>query len=313
MSASTHGSVLTAPADVSAPVVARQVVAYEHQSLARAATRRFLRHRLAVLGVALLTVIVLMAVFADVISNKPFFTDVKAVSQAPSANHLLGTDRSGRDVLARVVHGARTSLVVGIGAVAIYVTIGTLLGGIAGLRGGRVDFFIMRIVDTLMSIPTLLLVIVFVAAVGPSLGSVVAVIGLLGWPGACRLVRGQLLSLREAEFVLAARVIGVSSGQILIRHMIPNLVSSLAVLATFGVASAIILEAGLSFLGLGVKVPIPSWGEMTNAAQSPSALIDTPWLWIAPGIAIALTVLSVNFIGDGLRDALNPRASRQGT
>jgi len=304
---------LTAPADVSAPVVARQVVAYEHQSLARAATRRFLRHRLAVLGVALLTVIVLMAVFADVISNKPFFTDVKAVSQAPSANHLLGTDRSGRDVLARVVHGARTSLVVGIGAVAIYVTIGTLLGGIAGLRGGRVDFFIMRIVDTLMSIPTLLLVIVFVAAVGPSLGSVVAVIGLLGWPGACRLVRGQLLSLREAEFVLAARVIGVSSGQILIRHMIPNLVSSLAVLATFGVASAIILEAGLSFLGLGVKVPIPSWGEMINAAQSPSVLIDTPWLWIAPGIAIALTVLSVNFIGDGLRDALNPRASRQGT
>jgi len=306
---------LTAPADATAPaleVIPRQVVVYEHQSLARAATRRFLRHRLAVLGLVMLSVIVLMAVLADLISNKPFFTDVKAVSQAPSAAHLLGTDRSGRDVLARVVHGARTSLVVGIGAVAIYVTIGTLLGGIAGLRGGRVDFFIMRIVDTLMSIPTLLLVIVFVAAVGPSLASVVAVIGLLGWPGACRLVRGQLLSLREAEFVLAARVIGVSSSQILIRHMIPNLVSSLAVLATFGVASAIILEAGLSFLGLGVKVPIPSWGEMINAAQSPSVLIDTPWLWIAPGVAIALTVLSVNFIGDGLRDALNPRATRQG-
>jgi len=299
---------LTAPADA---VVARQVVAYEHQSLARAAMRRFLRHRLAVIGVVLLSVIVLMAVFADAISSKPFFTDVKAVSQPPSANHLLGTDRSGRDVWARVVHGARTSLVVGIGAVAIYVTIGTLLGGLAGLRGGRVDFFIMRIVDTLMSIPTLLLVIVFVAAVGPSLASVVAVIGLLGWPGACRLVRGQLLSLREAELVLAARVIGVSSSQILIRHMIPNLISSLAVLATFGVASAIILEAGLSFLGLGVKVPIPSWGEMINAAQSPTVLIDTPWLWIAPGVAIALTVLSVNFIGDGLRDALDPRAVRR--
>jgi len=300
---------LTAPADA---VVARQVVAYEHQSLAKAAGRRFLRHRLAVIGLVLLAFVVLLAVFADVISSKPFFTDVKAVSQPPSALHLLGTDRSGRDVWARVVHGARTSLVVGIGAVAIYVTIGTLLGGLAGLRGGRVDFFIMRIVDTLMSIPTLLLVIVFVAAVGPSLASVVAVIGLLGWPGACRLVRGQLLSLREAEFVLAARVIGVSSSQILIRHMIPNLISSLAVLATFGVASAIILEAGLSFLGLGVKVPIPSWGEMINAAQSPSVLIDTPWLWVAPGIAIALTVLSVNFIGDGLRDALNPRATRKG-
>ena len=289
-----------------------QIAVVEHQSLARAALRRFLRHRLAVIGLALLTVIILMALFADVISNKPFFTDVKAVSQPPSAAHLLGTDRSGRDVLARVVHGARTSLVVGLGAVAIYVAIGTVLGGLAGLLGGWVDFAVMRAVDTLMSIPTLLLVIVFVAAVGPSLGSVIAVIGLLGWPGACRLVRGQLLALREAEFIMAARVVGVSTMSILFRHLIPNIVSSLAVLATFGVASAIILEAGLSFLGLGVKVPIPSWGEMINAAQSPTVLIDTPWLWISPGVAIALTVLSVNFIGDGLRDALDPRAIRRG-
>jgi peptide/nickel transport system permease protein len=308
MSGSTRGFTLAAPPDA----VPLQVVAVEHQSLARAALRRFLRHRLAVIGMVLLTAIVFMAVFADVISSKPFFTDVKAVSQPPSALHLLGTDRSGRDVWARVVHGARTSLVVGLGAVAIYVTIGTVLGGLAGLLGGSVDFLIMRAVDTLMSIPTLLLVIVFVAAVGPSLASVVSVIGLLGWPGACRLVRGQILALREAEFVVAARVVGVSTGGILVRHLIPNIVSSLAVLATFGVASAIILEAGLSFLGLGVKVPIPSWGEMINAAQSPTVLIDTPWLWISPGIAIALTVLSVNFIGDGLRDALNPRAVRRG-
>ncbi len=167
----------------------------------------------------------------------------------------------------------------------------------------------MRATDTLMSIPTLLLVIVFVSVVGPSLLSVVAVIGLLGWPGACRLVRGQFLSLRESEFITAARVVGVSrSRDPDVRHLIPNIVSSLAVLATFGVASAIILEAGLSFLGLGVRIPTPSWGEMINAAQSPTVLIDTPWLWIAPGIAIALTVLSVNFIGDGLRDALDPRA-----
>jgi peptide/nickel transport system permease protein len=169
----------------------------------------------------------------------------------------------------------------------------------------------MRATDTLMAIPTLLLVIVFVSVVGPSLGSVVAVIGLLGWPGACRLVRGQLLSLRESEFVTAARVIGVSSPQILVRHLLPNIVSSLAVLATFGVASAIILEAGLSFLGLGVGVPVPSWGDMINAAQSPTVLLDEPWLWISPGIAIALTVLAVNFIGDGLRDALDPRSTRR--
>jgi peptide/nickel transport system permease protein len=288
-----------------------QVVAAGHESLARTTLRRFLRHRLAVLGTAVLVVIVLMAVFADVISSKPFFTDVNAIRQPPGPEHLLGTDRSGRDVWARLVHGARTSLIVGLGAVSIYVTIGMILGGIAGMVGGLVDQLIMRATDTLMSIPTLLLVIVFVAAVGPSLASVVAVIGLLGWPGACRLVRGQLLSLREAEFVTAARVVGVSNGQILTRHLIPNIVGSLTVLATFGVASAIILEAGLSFLGLGVKIPVPSWGEMINAAQSPTVLIDTPWLWVSPGVAIALTVLAVNFIGDGLRDALDPRALRR--
>ena len=282
-----------------------------HESLARITVRRFLRHRLAVIGTVVLTVIVLMAVLADVVSSKPYFTDVTAIRQPPSAEHILGTDRSGRDVWARLVHGARTSLIVGLGAVSIYVTIGMILGGIAGLAGGIVDQLIMRATDTLMSIPTLLLVIVFVAAVGPSLASVVAVIGLLGWPGACRLVRGQLLSLREAEFITAARVVGVSNSQILTRHLIPNIVGSLTVLATFGVASAIILEAGLSFLGLGVKIPIPSWGEMINAAQSPTVLIDTPWLWISPGVAIALTVLAVNFIGDGLRDALDPRALRR--
>ena len=294
-----------------APATAQQVVVAEHTSLTRMAIRRFLRHRLAVIGTVILVVIIAMALFADFISSRPFFTDVKAVNQPPSVEHLLGTDRSGRDVWARVVHGARTSLVVGLGAVALYVVIGTVLGGLAGMLVGWVDNLIMRATDTLMSIPTLLLVIVFVAAVGPSLGSVVTVIGLLGWPGAARLVRGQLLSLREAEFVTAARVVGVSNKNILLRHLIPNIVSSLAVLATFGVASAIILEAGLSFLGLGVKIPIPSWGEMINAAQSPSVLIDTPWLWIAPGVAIAMTVLAVNFIGDGLRDALDPRTTKR--
>jgi len=284
----------------------------EHTSLARAAARRFLRHRLAVIGVLVLVAVILMAVLADLVSSHPFSTDVAAINKPPSAAHLLGTDRSGRDVWARLVHGARTSLTVGLGAVALYVMIGTILGGIAGMVGGTVDQLIMRATDTLMSIPTLLLVIVFVSVVGPSLGSVVAVIGLLGWPGACRLVRGQLLSLREAEFVAAARVVGVSGPNILVRHLLPNIVSSLAVLATFGVASAIILEAGLSFLGLGVGVPVPSWGDMINAAQSPTVLIDEPWLWLSPGIAIAITVLAVNFIGDGLRDALDPRSTRRG-
>ena len=288
-----------------------QIVVIEHVSLTRAAIRRFLRHRLAVIGTIILLLVIAMAVFADFISSRPFFTDVTAVSKPPSPDHILGTDRSGRDVWARIAHGARTSLTVGLGAVSLYVIIGTVLGGLAGMLGGWVDNLIMRATDTLMSIPTLLLVIVFVSAVGPSLGSVLTVIGLLGWPSAARLVRGQLLSLREAEFITAARVVGVSNRSILARHLIPNIVSSLAVLATFGVANAIILEAGLSFLGLGGKIPVPSWGEMINAAQSPSVLIDTPWLWISPGVAIAVTVLAVNFIGDGLRDALDPRAVRR--
>ena len=292
--------------------VGAQVVTVEHTSLARAALRRFLRHRLAVIGTVILLGVIMMAVFADFVSSHPFYTDVDAVSKPPSAAHLLGTDRSGRDVWARLVFGARTSLTVGLGAVSIYVFIGTVLGGIAGMLGGVVDQLIMRATDTLMSIPSLLLVIVFVSVVGPSLGSVVAVIGLLGWPGACRLVRGQILALREAEFVTAARVVGVSNVNILVRHLLPNIVSSLAVLATFGVASAIVLEAGLSFLGLGVGIPTPSWGDMINAAQSPTVLLDEPWLWISPGVAIALTVLAVNFIGDGLRDALDPRSNRRG-
>jgi peptide/nickel transport system permease protein len=260
----------------------------------------------------MLVVIVAMAILAPFITNnQPFFTDMTAVSKGPGPAHLLGTDRSGRDVWARLLFGAQTSLIVGLGAVAIYVTIGTILGGLAGLFGGVVDQAIMRATDTLMSIPTLLIVIVFVTAVGPSLGSVVAVIGLLGWPGAARLVRGQLLGLREAEFVTAARVVGVGNRSILLHHLLPNIMSSLAVLATFGIASAIILEAALSFLGLGVQIPTASWGGMINEAQSPAVLIDLPWLWLAPGIAIALTVMSVNFIGDGLRDALDPRSARR--
>ena len=260
----------------------------------------------------MLTVIVLAAVLAPLITNnRPFFTDLNVVGSPPGPGHLLGTDRSGRDVWARLVFGAQTSLIVGLGAVTLYVIIGMLLGGIAGLFGGSVDQLIMRATDTLMSIPTLLLVIVFVTALGPSLLSVLLVIGLLGWPGAARLVRGQLLSLREAEYITAARVVGVGNRQILLRHLLPNILSSLAVLATFGVANAIILEASLSFLGLGVRIPVPSWGGMINEAQSPSVLIDLPWLWLAPGAAIALTVLAVNFIGDGLRDALDPRSTRR--
>ncbi|MEO6208407.1 MAG: ABC transporter permease [Candidatus Limnocylindrales bacterium] len=296
-----------------APASAVQVAIALHEGLARQAARRFLRHRLAVMGSVILLLVAGIAVFLPaLVPLDPLQTDYSNIRGAPGPGHILGGDLSGRDVLARVVHGARVSLLVGFGAVAVYVTIGTILGLIAGFLGGLADQVIMRLTDTVMSIPTLLLVIVFVSVVGPGLTSVIVVIGLLGWPITTRLVRGQLLSMREAEFVTAARVIGVPTRMIAMRHLLPNLVGPLTVVATFGVATAILLEASLSFLGLGVRPPVPSLGEMINAAKAPSTLQGLPWIWIPPGIVIALIVLAVNFVGDGLRDALDPRSARRG-
>jgi peptide/nickel transport system permease protein len=277
------------------------------------ALRRFLRHRPAIVGAIILVIIVAGAIFAPFIAPQdPTRTNLQIVDQPPSVQHWLGGDRSGRDIWSRVVYGTRVSLVVGFGAVGLYVLIGTLLGLISGFAGGAIDQFLMRLTDTVLSIPTLLLVIVFASVVGPSLYSVIAAIGLLGWPGTARIVRGQVLSLREAEFVMAARALGARSRHIAVRHLLPNIFGPLTVVATFGVANAILLEAALSFLGLGVQPPTPSLGDMINQARAPSVLHDIPWLWIPPGIVIALTVLAVNFVGDGLRDALDPRSTRRG-
>lgn len=255
-----------------------------------------------------LIVLVLVAVFAPIVApHPPNFAELQAVRKPPSLEHPLGTDLTGRDVLSRIIYGGRVSIAVGVLAVAIYVAIGTVLGALAGYFGGFVDSIIMRLTDTMMSLPNLLIIIVFVSVVGPSLTSVIAVIGLLGWPGTCRLVRGQFLSLREQEFVTAAQVIGSSNFRIIFRHILPNVVSVLVVVATFGMATAILLEASLSFLGLGVRPPTASWGGMLHDAQSPVVLRDLPWLWLSPGFMIAITVLAINFVGDGLRDMLDPR------
>jgi peptide/nickel transport system permease protein len=290
----------------------RQVVVGQHESLRRLALRRFLRHRLAIVGVVILTTIVALAVFLPlIIPLDPLKTDYGAIRQPPGPGHILGADLSGRDIFARVVHGTRISLVVGFGAVALYLVIGTTLGLIAGFSGGLRDQAVMRFTDVLLAIPLILLCIVFIAIVGPGLVSVIAVIGLLGWPHTTRIVRGQLLSLRESEFITASHVIGTSGGEIARRHLMPNILGPLTVVATFGVAQAILLEASLSFLGLGVRPPVPSLGEMINAATAPSTLQDLPWVWLPPGIVIALLVLAVNFIGDGVRDALDPRSTRR--
>ena len=289
-----------------------QVIAPEQVSPRRAAVRRFLRHRLAIVGVVMLSIVLLLALFAPLLSPWPSnFIDFEVgARQPPSATHPLGTDVSGRDIWARVLYGGRTSTIVGFGAVSLYLVIGTLLGLAAGYYGGIIDQAIMRFTDTIMAIPPLLLIIVFVSVVGPSIGSVIIVIGLLGWPVAARLVRGQLLVLREAEYIIAARVVGVPDRSILFRHMLPNILGPLTVVATFGVATAVLLESSLSFLGLGVRPPEASWGNLITEAISPVVLTRLPWQWVPAAIAITATVLSVNFIGDGLRDAIDPKATK---
>jgi len=227
--------------------------------------------------------------------------------EGPSSAHLLGTDSYGRDVLSRVIYGGRVSLSVGIIAVIIAQGIAVVLGSIAGYYGGASDWIVMRLVDVVMTFPWLIMVIMMVSLLGPSVFNAMLAIGILGWTHPTRLIRGQILSIREMDYVLAARSIGVPSRRIIARHVLPGVVGPLVVSATFMVASAILLEAGLSFLGLGVQPPIASWGNMMNAAMELIILEDMPWLWIPPGLMVALSVLAINFIGDGLRDALDPK------
>lgn len=272
--------------------------------------RRFVQYRPAVFGLVVLVLLVFIAIFAPQVAGQdPFFQDYSALKSPPSAEHWLGTDALGRDVWARLVFATRVSLSVGLVAVAIYAVIGTTLGAIAGYYGGWVDSVIMRLTDIVMTFPALIIIITVVALIGPSLLNIMAVMGLLSWPSICRLVRGQILSLRETEFVIASKALGASDAYIIFNHLLPNVMGPIIVAATFGIASAILTEASLSFLGLGVPPPQPSWGQMLTDAQKLTILAEMPWLWIPPGLMVSLTVLCVNFVGDGLRDALDPRTN----
>jgi len=273
--------------------------------------RRFIRHRLAVVSSIVLLLIVVVAVAADVIAPyDPAFIDPLVFDEAPTPAHPLGTDRIGRDVLSRLIHGGRVSLSVGVVAVSIYMVIGTVLGALAGFYGGRVDTVISRLIDIVLSFPTLMLILVLVSLLGPGLQNIMLVLGLLGWPQVARIVRGEVLRLRTHDFVWAARMIGAPSRRIITHHILPNAMGPMLVAATFGVASAILSESALSFLGLGVQPPTASWGQMLNDAQSLTILESKPWLWIPPGLMILISVLSINFIGDSLRDALDPQLRR---
>lgn len=284
----------------------------QHDTLFRLAVRRFLRHRLAIVGLVILAIMIVLAVLAPWIAPyDPTKLDLRALKQPPSLAHPFGTDTVGYDVFSRFVWGARTSLIVGFGAVAVSVTIGTTLGVLSGYYGGWIDAVISRVIEVLLSLPALLLVAIFVSVIGPSLQSVIIVIALLTWPQIARLVRGQYLVLRESEFITAARVIGAGDRKIMFRHLLPNVLGPLTVAATFYMAMAILLEASLSFLGLGVKPPAPSWGNMVSLATNPNVLQNMPWVWVPAALAIALVVLAINFVGDGLRDAVDPRGLRR--
>ncbi len=275
------------------------------------AIRRFLRHRLALIGLAIIAIIAAISILAPVIApTDPLKVDLAFFRKPPSAVHWLGTDSAGRDVLSRLIFAGQVSLTVGLVAALMSSSIGLVLGSIAGIYGGWIDAAIMRLTDVVLSFPALVVIITVVALVGPSVFTVVLGIGLFFWPTACRIVRGLALSLREQDFILAARALGATEVQLIGRHLIPSVLSPLTVTATFAVAQAILLEAALSFLGLGVRPPQPSWGNMLSDAQSLTILESMPWLWLPPGLAIALTVLAINFIGDGLRDALDPRQQR---
>lgn len=278
------------------------------RSFGREVLARFLRHRLAVVGSLTLLFLLLLVVLGPlVIPHDPAESDFTAFNAPPSADHWLGTDSIGRDVLARMVHGGRVSLSVGLVATAIGAAIGVPLGLYAGFQGGRVDAVLMRLADVFMSFPSIMLILVLVAVVGPSIWSVMIILGILGWPHFARLMRGGVLVAREREFVEAARALGVSTATVMFRHILPNTFAPVLVAATFRTAQAILLEASLSFLGMGVQPPQASWGNMLYDAQSITTVAEMPWIWMPPGFAIVLAVLAINFIGDGLRDALDPK------
>jgi peptide/nickel transport system permease protein len=276
------------------------------ESPARRALRRLYKRKGAVIGLVAIATFILLAVFApQVTPYDPIATSWTLVRKAPSAQHWFGTDDLGRDILTRVIFGARASLMAGLISVTIAISIGVPLGLLSGYRGGFIDALISRITDAMLACPFLILAIALAAFLGPSLGNAMIAIGVSATPLFVRLTRGQVMSVKVEDYVEAARAMGNPRWRIALFHILPNIMPALLVQATLSIAAAIIAEAALSFLGLGQQPPAPSWGSMLNAAQR--FLTTAPWMAIWPGLSIFLVVLSLNLVGDGLRDALDPR------
>lgn len=276
---------------------------------------KFKSNKLSLIGLSIFSIIILLIIFGPMVS--PYGRDAmnyKMANSGPTAKNWLGTDSLGRDYLTRLLYGGRISIQVGFLATIISVTIGTTIGGISGYYGGKIDSLLMRMAEIVYSFPFLPFAItlsaIFGVQVSPEMRMyiIMSIIGILRWPGLARIIRGQILALREQEFMLAAKSLGISDKNQIFKHLIPNTFAYIIVNATLGIASAILTESGLSFLGLGVVEPTPTWGNMIQAAQNPYILANRFWIWIPPGIAIFLTVMSINLVGDGLRDAIDPKS-----
>lgn len=293
-------------------------------SLQQRALNRFLRHRMAVIGMTLLLLIIGYVTIGSIFYTEAFanYNDTGLRLLPPSIEHPMGTDTIGRDILARTIYGGQISLLIALSAVLTSVTIGVTVGVLSGYYGGWLDITLMRLAEAMLSIPSLLLLLVMANFLAGSVGEItflgrtfsgsviviIVIIGLTSWMYLARIVRSNVLTLKETEFVTAARALGAPNTRIILRHVLPNTVAPIIVAATLGVATAILQEAYISFLGVGVRPPTATWGNMLDGSRQ--YIEDAPWLWIFPGMLILLTVLSINFVGDGLRDALDPRSDR---
>lgn len=284
----------------------------------RLAFRRLRKNKLAMTGLFVLIFMFIFSFIGPLLSPYNVIqTNILNANKAPSAQHWLGTDSIGRDVLLRLMLGGRISLLVGLVSVSISVLVGTTVGGLSGFYGGWVDNLLMRVADIFMAAPFFPILIILSAVMSDRkvtpesrIFIVMFIIGILSWAGLSRLIRGQILSLREQEFMQAAEALGIRDSRKIMKHLIPNVIPTIIVSATLGIGGAILTESALSFLGLGVNPPIPSWGNMIQAANNFYNLQFRPWLWIPPGVCIFVTVMSINLLGDGLRDALDPKLKR---
>src|SRR5690625_1637401 len=276
-------------------------------TLMKITMRKFMKNKLAVIGAISLFIISILALLAPYIAPyDPLYQDISNKLAPPSKEAWMGTDHFGRDIFKRLLHGARVSLSVGFLAMLFSVTIGVLVGSIAGYYGGKIDAFLTRLVDVLISFPNIFLLIALIGIFRPGIDILILILGTLGWMGVARLVRGEFLSLRTREYVLAARTIGMKDAAIIFKHILPNAIGPIIVVATLSVGNIIIAESTLSFLGLGIQPPTPSWGNMLQAAQDYTVMKTAWWYPLFPGLMILITVLSLNFVGDGLRDAFDP-------